>query len=259
METSLFIIAILVAGLVLGSIARFLLPGEQRLSLAETTIIGMVGAAFGGGVINFFTGSADRDRLDLGTAIGAIAGSVIVLALFLWAADHFGWRDRTRPSITDIVSGGESSTVEFKSTARVNLHTGARDDAIELVTAKTVAGFLNGEGGVLIIGVDDDSRAIGLDRDLAVMKEPDHDRYQLWLIDHLQRTLGKPAVAFVNIEFESYAGRYVVVVTVAQSDRPVFLDAPKGGRTADFHVRMGNSTRSLLTDEFNEYQRSRWK
>jgi hypothetical protein len=112
---------------------------------------------------------------------------------------------------------------------------------------------------VLIIGVNDDERAVPLDRDLAVMKEPDHDRYQLWLVDHLQRTLGKPAVAFVTIEFESYAGECVVVITVAQSDRPVFLDAPKGGRTADFYVRMGNSTRSLLTDEFNEYQRSRWK
>lgn len=259
METSLFIIAMLVAGLVLGSIARFLLPGEQRLSLAETTIIGMMGAAFGGGAINLFTGTSNRDRFDLGTAIGAIAGSVIVLAVLLWAADHFGWRGKAQPSITDLISDGESSTAEFKSTARVNLHTGARDDAIELATAKTVAGFLNSEGGVLIIGVDDNGRALGLDTDLGVMKAPDHDRYQLWLVDYLQRTLGKPAVAFVTIEFESYAGQYVVVVTVAQSHRPVFLDAPRGGRTADFYVRMGNSTRSLLTDEFNEYQQSRWK
>ena len=50
MQTSVFIIAILVAGLILGSVARFLLPGDQRLSLAETTIIGMLGAALGGGV-----------------------------------------------------------------------------------------------------------------------------------------------------------------------------------------------------------------
>ena len=259
METSLFIIAILVAGLALGSIARFLLPGEQRLSLAETTIIGMVGAAFGGGIVNFFTGTTDRDRFDLGTAIGAIAGSVIVLALFLWAADHFGWRSHPRRAIADIISEGESSTVEFKSTARVNLHTGERDDKIELVTAKTVASFLNGDGGLLVIGVDDDGRAIGLDRDLAVMKVPDHDRYELWLTDLLQGTLGKPAFAFVGIGFEPYAGEFVVVVTVVPSDRPVFLDEPKGGRTADFYVRMGNSTRSLLTDEFNQYQQSRWK
>jgi uncharacterized membrane protein YeaQ/YmgE (transglycosylase-associated protein family) len=259
METSLFIIAILVAGLVLGSIARFLVPGEQRLSLAETTIIGMVGAAFGGGVVNFLTGTTDRDRFDLGTAIGAIAGSVLVLALFLWAADHFGWKHTKRRKISSIISEGETSSVEFKSTARVNLHTGGRDDKIELVVAKTVAGFLNSDGGLLIIGVDDSGRALGLDKDLATMKEPDHDRYELWLVDHLQRTLGKPAIAFVSIGFEPYAGEYVVVVTVEASDRPVFLDEPKGGRTADFYVRMGNSTRSLLTDEFNKYQQSRWK
>jgi uncharacterized membrane protein YeaQ/YmgE (transglycosylase-associated protein family) len=259
MQTSVFIIAILVAGLILGSLARFLLPGDQRLSLAETTIIGMLGAALGGGAINLLTGNADPDRLELGTAIGALAGSVIVLAIVLWAADHFGWRSHPKPPIGDIISGGESSAVEFKSTARVNLFTGARDDKMELATAKTVAGFLNGDGGTLVIGVDDDGRAVGLERDLAEMKAPDHDRYELWLVDHLQRTIGKPALAFVSIAIEPYAGEHVVVVTVEPSDRPVFLDEPKGGRTADFYVRMGNSTRSLLTDEFNEYQRSRWK
>jgi uncharacterized membrane protein YeaQ/YmgE (transglycosylase-associated protein family) len=194
METSLFIITILIAGLILGSIARFLLPGKQRLSLAETTIIGMVGAAVGGGAVNLLTGTSDRDRFDLGTAIGAIAGSVIVLALLMWAADHFGWRNRPKPNISDIIAEGESSTVEFGSSARVNLHTGERDDRIELVTAKTVAGFLNSQGGTLIVGVDDDGHALGVDEDLATMKAPDHDRYQLWLTDFLQRTLGKPAL-----------------------------------------------------------------
>lgn len=259
METAIFIVAILVAGLILGSIARFLVPGEQRLSLAETTIIGMVGAAVSAAGANVLTGSSDPDRIDLGTVVAAVLGSLIVLTIFLWLASLFGWRDKQRAATTDIIAAGESSSVEFKSTARVNLFTGARDDAMELAIARTVAGFLNANGGVLIIGVDDDGRAIGLDKDLATMKAPDHDRYELWLIDHLQRTLGKPAIAFVGVSVEPYAGEHVVVVTVKPSDRPVFLDEPKGGRTADFYVRMGNSTRSLLTDEFNEYQRSRWR
>lgn len=66
-------------------------------------------------------------------------------------------------------------------------------------------------------------------------------------------------IAMLAIGSESHAGENVVVTTVAQSDRPMFLDAWQGGRTADFYVRMGNSTKSLLTDECNEYQRSRWK
>jgi uncharacterized membrane protein YeaQ/YmgE (transglycosylase-associated protein family) len=259
MEAAIFIIATLVAGLILGSIARFLVPGEQRLSLAETTIIGMVGAAVSAAGANVLTGSADPDRIDLGTVVAAVLGSLIVLTIFLWLANLFGWRDKPKVALTDVVAAGESSSVEFKSTARINLFTAARDDKMELAIAKTVAGFLNGDGGILAIGVDDNGRAVGLDKDLATMKAPNHDRYELWLVDHLQRTLGKPAVAFVSIAVEPYAGEHVVVVTVEPSDRPVFLNEPKAGRTADFYLRMGNSTRRMLTDEFNEYQRSRWK
>ena len=142
---------------------------------------------------------------------------------------------------------------------RWNLHTSSKDNKIELVVAKTVAGFLNADGGTLIIGVNDEGEPLGLDDDLSLMKAPDHDRYELWLTDYLERTLGKPAIAFVDTAFEPYRGEYVVVVRVQPSDSPVFLDEPKGGRTADFYVRMGNSTRKLLTDEFAEYQRSRWR
>ncbi len=155
METAIFIIATLVAGLILGSIARFLVPGEQRLSLAETAIIGMVGAAVSAAGANVLTGSADPDRIDLGTVVAAVLGSLIVLTIFLWLASLFGWRDKPKVAITDVIAAGESSSVEFKSTSRINLFTGERDDKIELAIARTVAGFLNGDGGILVIGVDD--------------------------------------------------------------------------------------------------------
>jgi len=71
--------------------------------------------------------------------------------------------------------------------------------------------------------------------------------------------IGKPAIAFVGVSFELHRGRDVVVIRVEPSDRPVFLDEPKNPRTADFYVRMGISTRKLLTDEYAHYARSRWK
>lgn len=259
METSLFIFVILVAGFLAGSIARFLVPGEQRLSLAETTIIGMVGSAVGAGIINLVTGDKQLGQFDLGSVIGVIAGSVLVLAVGTWIADRFGLRTEPTVPIAQVIAQGESAEVEFKSTARWNLYSNTRDDKMELAIAKTVAGFLNSEGGLLIIGVDDEGHAVGLDKDLAQMKAPDHDRYELWLIDLLERTVGKPAVAFVTVGFEPFEGDHVVTVRVEPSNTPVFIDEPKGGRTADFYVRMGNSTRKLLTDEFAEYQRSRWK
>ena len=193
------------------------------------------------------------------SALGALVGSLIVLAAAMFIAKKLGLRTSPAVSVADLIAKGETSDVEFKSTARWNLHTQERDDRIELVIAKTVAGFLNGEGGTLLIGVDDDGRAIGLDADLQLMKQPDNDRYQLWLNDYLERALGKPSLAYIAIRFEQVDGSEVVVVTVRPADRPVYLDEPKGQRTADFYVRMGNSTRKLLTDEFATYRQSRWK
>ena len=60
-----------------------------------------------------------------------------------------------------------------------------------------------------------------------------------------------------------WLARLVVAVEVCRleieaSERPVLLDEPKGPRTADFYVRIGNSTRRLLPDELLRYQESHW-
>jgi hypothetical protein len=38
----------------------------------------------------------------------------------------------------------------------------------------------------------------------------------------------------------------------------VFVGVTGGARTADFHLRVGNATRKLLTDEVLDYQERRW-
>lgn len=45
-------------------------------------------------------------------------------------------------NLDSVIASGESDLVEFKSTLRVNLHTGKRDSRIELSVLKTLAGFL---------------------------------------------------------------------------------------------------------------------
>ena len=52
--------------------------------------------------------------------------------------------------IHDLVSGGESETIEFKRT------TGQRTDG-----ARTLCGMLNGMGGFVLFGVEDDGRVRG--------------------------------------------------------------------------------------------------
>ena len=67
-------------------------------------------------------------------------------------------REKSGPEATDImdieelIAGGEGVHVEFKSSLRVNLHTGEKDPRMELACLKTIAGFLNARGGTLIVG-----------------------------------------------------------------------------------------------------------
>jgi predicted HTH transcriptional regulator len=157
-----------------------------------------------------------------------------------------------------VIAGGEGRLVEFKQTARWNVHTQQRDAKIELAIAKTIAGFLNADGGTLLIGVADDGSVSGLDEDLSLMKRPDLDRYELWLGDHLERCLGKPALRNIRVSFERIESAQVCRVEVQRSPEPVFLDEPGGKREADMYVRMGNATRKLLTDEALEYARQHW-
>lgn len=265
----MIILVALAFGLLIGWIARLVAPGNPRLTWTETIILGLVGAALGTSVINLFT---DRSYdFDVEGVIASIIGAVCVLGVADVVRRRRGLtalNDRVLPDqpvrevrvpTVDIIREGENDGAEFKSTARRNLHTGERDDRMEMVVAKTVAGFLNAQGGTLLIGVDDEGAVLGIELDFEFLKKPDVDRYELWLRDHLQRTLGAVAPTHVKVSFELLAEeRTVCRLDVDAADQPVFLDTPRSPRTADFYVRIGNSTRKLATDEVLQYEKQRW-
>ena len=135
------------------------------------------------------------------------------------------------PTALELIHAGESFGVEFKSTARHNMRSGQRDDRIKVAIARTVAGFLNASGGTLMIGVDDTGSVLGLGADLAHMKEPTLDQYELWLHDHLTRVLGAPAIALLRVTFPTLEAGMLCRVDASRSPRPVPpRRVPLGGR-----------------------------
>lgn len=87
-EDTMGIIAFLVFGLVVGFIARALMPGNQKMGLVATMLLGVVGSFVGGFIGALIT---DSRVLDLNTAglIGSVVGSMIALAV---AGAGFGRR-----------------------------------------------------------------------------------------------------------------------------------------------------------------------
>ncbi|MBA3473326.1 MAG: protease Lon-related BREX system protein BrxL [Rubrobacter sp.] len=156
-------------------------------------------------------------------------------------------------SVEELMARGESSTVEFKSTARWNLYKKGKDEAIEREIVKAVSGFMNAHGGTLLIGVDDSHEAVGLENDYKVTgkrgRDP-RDSLENWLTSLFDISIGRPALANVSVIFEEVDGHDVCRVEVKPSRKPVYA---KGKQTKDFYVRLNNGTRSLDIEDALEY------
>ena len=175
----------------------------------------------------------------------------------LWST---GETDKGEGTFADILLAGESQAVEFKSTARWNVRADRQDKKMEHIIVKSVCGFLNAEGGMLVIGVDDNGVPLGLENDFKTLgNKPDVDGYELFLRQLIDTNLSTPTARLVRIRFETVAEKPICAVAVSPSARPVFAKPFEGGQDAtEFWVRVGNSTRQMHGDDMLRYQDDHW-
>lgn len=257
-SVAVFLLISLLVAWALSIVARRLLRGRARLRGSTSIIISLVGMAAGLLLLSWI-GPLPRlwSALTLLTSLGM---SVLGIAIYGALVAHFQRPQRART--TQLLEAGESDRVEFKSTARVNLHTGNKDERMEQVIAKTLCAFLNTDGGTLLIGVDDDGVPVGLEPDFATLKAPDTDRYELWLRDLLSHTLGQHAAALVHVEFTTLPGADgkpmdVCRVTAPPGPTPTYF-RPSKSAGPELWARLGNSSRQLSVDAATEYVMHRW-
>lgn len=74
------IIGFIVFGMIIGVLARLLVPGRQELSLGMTVLLGIVGSVVGG-VIASSLGTGDLFELDFIGSVVAIAASVALIVI----------------------------------------------------------------------------------------------------------------------------------------------------------------------------------
>ena len=75
------IIGWIIFGLVVGAIARFLMPGEQPMGIILTTLLGIAGAFVGGAIANLLGGGTLNSPRAVGW-IGAILGALLLLFVY---------------------------------------------------------------------------------------------------------------------------------------------------------------------------------
>lgn len=73
-------IGFIVAGLIIGALARLIKPGKQNLGLIATLLLGLVGSIIGGLIASFF-GTGDIMELNVLGFILAIVAAVLLIGV----------------------------------------------------------------------------------------------------------------------------------------------------------------------------------
>lgn len=75
------IIAWIVFGFVVGLIARALMPGEQRMGLVKTTLLGVGGSFVGGALAHVLFHRSHFGGLDTAGFIGSVIGALVIMGV----------------------------------------------------------------------------------------------------------------------------------------------------------------------------------
>ncbi|CAM3097710.1 GmrSD restriction endonuclease domain-containing protein [Rariglobus hedericola] len=164
-------------------------------------------------------------------------------------------QESVNEELEQLIHAGESARVEFKSTLRYDLKTKEVNNKLEFVIAKTIAAFLNSEGGNLLIGIDDNSNALGLENDLQTLGKQNTDGFELHLIGLIKKYVGAEYGGHTKISFPFYDSQQICRIQVSRSGTPVFMSYE--GKD-EFFVRTGCSSQSLSRGEQSIYEKEHW-
>ena len=192
------------------------------------------------------------------------------------ADDVLRWLDDVRrsSSIDALIAAGESDTTEFKSSLRhpygplppalqaqieqgkVSAAQIQKDIEKELQTAitKTIAAFLNTDGGMLLIGGDDSGAILGIEADYPHLKT-EHQNHDGWLSSLKQtivNALGPEVWGAIRV---SLVRRDPVTVAVVICPARATETWHQGDV---FHMRTSNGTTSLTGAGLLRYIREHW-
>ena len=168
--------------------------------------------------------------------------------------------------LAEIIAEGETAFVEFKPAIWYN-HSRAmnepdyipgKDNSVSDNIVRTVAGFLNAEGGKLFIGVGDDGSSYGIENDVLLTGRNDMDGLENELVRLLSASLSNEVVATkVKVSFPSYDGKTIALIEVKRADAPVFMKTNR--HRNKFYVRIGNATNTMSVESaFNYISQRDW-
>jgi hypothetical protein len=154
--------------------------------------------------------------------------------------------------IKSLVRAGESKVLEFKQTFVMDMKTGSKESYISDASLKTIAAFLNTDGGDLLIGVNDEGKIVGVDEEIEKLFSGSTDKYLLHFKNLLKAQIGEQFYPLVNYNLEKVDEQRILHVVCGRSDKEVFVS------NKDFYIRTNPATDRLDGPKQIQYIRKRF-
>lgn len=155
------------------------------------------------------------------------------------------------------VRRGEGRQLEFESSVRVALAANVPENVIFEAIVKTVLAFMNADGGLLVVGVNDDGRPIGLKEDIEKSSNS-KDRLLLFVTDKLSSYIGLAESSSVVVSWEMLEDSDVLLFDVPKSSAPVFSKKTIGKHEGLLYVRQNANTIALAGADLIAYHSRRF-
>lgn len=153
--------------------------------------------------------------------------------------------------IYHLITSPESKTLEFKQTLSVDVRKNEKQKYIEIASLKTMAGFLNSDGGTLLVGVSDNQEPLGLEDEISRFHKGSTDKLLLHFKNLLRRYIGEEFYPLLDYRIVHFGGKSILRVDCKRSDQPCFIGD-------DFYVRINPATDKLTGPTMLQYVSTRF-
>jgi len=154
--------------------------------------------------------------------------------------------------IIELVKNGETEVVEFKETLSLDIKKQTKQKYIEHSSLKTIAGFLNSKGGVLLVGVSDNGLYPGIFEEVEKfhkdkLNKANFDKFLLHFKNLIKRSVGEEFYPYIEYQLVDVNESKVLYVNCGKSEKPCYLDGK------DFYVRTNPATDKLEGPKLVDY------
>ena len=160
--------------------------------------------------------------------------------------------DRPLPAL---IAAGEGEFVEFKASLMWDYRKQAVNKVLHEPVMKNLVAFMTAQGGLLLIGVNDEGEVIGIDADLQTLRKPSVDGFENVFNMAFGTMVGMEYRPFITLTFPALEDKTICAIHVRPSTHPAYL-LYQGKE--EFYLRTGNSSNALSVSSAVQYIQSRF-